>query len=69
MYKESFAEKLKKARKNAGFTQEEAATEVGIPRPTLANYEVGRTEPDLETLGLLIDFYDIEARWLLGTKN
>ena len=69
MYKEGFAEKLKKARKNCGFTQEEVAAETKIPRATIANYELGRTEPDIETLGILIDFYKIDSRWLLGTEN
>ena len=49
--------------------QEEIATELKIARSTLANYETGRTEPDIETLGKLIDFYEIEARWILGTKK
>lgn len=69
MYSESFGSKLKKARKNAGFTQVETALETKIPRSTLANYELGRTEPDIETLGMLIDFYNIEAHWLIGTKK
>lgn len=69
MYKDGFAEKLKKARKNSGFTQEEVANETKIPRSTLANYELGRTEPDIETLGILIDFYNIDSRWLLGTQK
>lgn len=69
MYKEGFAEKLKKARKKTGFTQEEVAKETNIPRSTIANYELGRTEPDIENLGILADFYEIETHWLLGTKK
>lgn len=69
MYHESFKEKIKKARLNNGFTQEEVAKEINIPRSTIANYETGRTEPDIETLGILIDFYNIESRWILGTKK
>lgn len=69
MYSESFAAKLRKARKEAGFTQLEASNETKIPRSTLANYELGRTQPDIENLGILIDFYGIESHWLLGTKK
>lgn len=69
MYNESFAAKLKKARKNTGFTQEEVSAETKIPRSTIANYESGRTQPDIENLGTLIDFYETEAHWLLGTKK
>ena len=67
MYKQIFAERLKEARRKTGFTQIEVANETNIPRSTLANYELGRTEPDIETLGKLIDFYGINADWLFGT--
>lgn len=67
MYKEFVNEKLKKARNDTGFTQREVERETGIKQSTLASYEIGRTEPDLETLGVLIDFYGISADWLLGT--
>lgn len=69
MYAEGFASKLKKTRNNSGFTQEEVEKETGIPRSTLAGYEIGRTQPDLETLGILADFYGISVDWLLGTKG
>ena len=69
MYKETFPERLKRARLNTGFTQNETATETGIPRSTLANYETGRTEPDIETLCKLIDFYGACANAVLGTQK
>lgn len=69
MYKETFPERIKKARSKTGFTQEEVAKEVHIPRSTIANYESGRTEPDIETLGTLIDFYQSDANWILSTGN
>ena len=69
MYKELFAKKLKKARENTGFTQVDVSREVKIPRSTIANYETGRTEPDLENVGILADFYGVSVDWLLGTKG
>lgn len=69
LYVETFKEKLIEARKNTGFTQKEVSEELNIPRSTLANYECGRTEPDLETLAKLADFYAVSADWLLGTKG
>lgn len=69
MYQESFPSKLKKARINTGFTQREITKETGIPQSTIANYETGRTQPDIENLGILIDFYNIDANWLIGTCN
>lgn len=69
MYQESFAQKLKKARTAAGYTQIQTAYETGINRSTIASYEIGRTQPDLETLGILADFYCISVDWLLGTSG
>ena len=69
MYKEGFKSKLKKARQNTGFTQREVARETKINQSTIANYETGRTEPDIENLGILADFYGVSADWLLGTRG
>lgn len=69
MYYESFPSKLKSARKEAGYTQIEVTYNIGIPRTTLANYEIGRTQPDIETLGKLADFYCVSTDWLIGTKG
>lgn len=68
MYAESFPSKLKKARTDTGFTQREVAREINIPHSTIANYELGRTQPDIETLGILADFYEVSIDWLVGTK-
>ena len=69
MYAEQFAQKLKIARKNAGYTQIQIMEILGINRNTLAGYETGRTQPDFETLGILADFYEVSVDWLLGTKG
>lgn len=69
MYYESFPSKLKQARKLAGFTQREVTAETGIKQATLAGYEIGRTQPDIETIGILADFYEVSVDWLLGTKG
>lgn len=69
MYAETFASKLKKARNNTGFTQREVAKELKMSKSTIASYETGRTQPDIETLGQLADFYGVSVDWLLGTKG
>jgi transcriptional regulator with XRE-family HTH domain len=66
MYKEGFASRLKKARENTGFTQRDIENELKIKQSTLASYEIGRTEPDIETLGKLADFYGVSTDWLYG---
>lgn len=69
MYYESFPSKLKKARQNTGFTQREVSKEVRIPYSTIANWEIGRTQPDIESLGILADFYGVSVDWLIGTRG
>lgn len=69
MYKETFAQKLKAARKEAGYTQRQVEEITGIKQSSIASYEIGRTEPDIETLGRLADFYLVSCDWLIGTKG
>lgn len=69
MYKEMFSQKIKKARKEIGFTQREVSEATGIPQSTIAYIETGKREPDLEKLGILADFYGVSIDWLLGTKG
>ena len=69
MYKETFPSRLKKASENTGFTQREVTKETGINQPTIARYETGALEPDIEKLGILADFYGVSVDWLLGTRG
>lgn len=67
MYKENFHNKIKKARNEAGYTQQQVADLTGISRVTITRLESGTREPSLEDLGTLIDFYEVNADWILGT--
>ena len=69
MYKEIFAQRIKKARKDSGFTQREVSADTKIAHSKIAKIETGKQEPDLETLGILADFYGVKVDWLLGTKS
>ena len=69
MYKESFHEKIKKARLKAGYTQIEVSEATGISQSIIAYLETGKREPSLENLGILTDFYETSADWLLGTAG
>jgi len=69
MYFEAFQQKLKKARENKGMLQIEVETATNIKRSTLSGYEIGRTQPDIETLGTLADLYEVSTDWLIGTKG
>lgn len=67
MYREGLGERLKAARKNAGYTQQQVSDIIKIPRNNICRYEKGQREPDIETLGKLIDFYEVSADWVMGT--
>ncbi len=67
MYKELLGTKLKKARNEAGYTQRQIADLLKINQSQLSKIENGQIEPNIETLGTLIDFYEVNADWMLGT--
>ena len=69
MYEEVFPSKIKHARTNTGFTQREVAKETGIKQSTIAKYETGALQPDIEKLGILADFYGVSVDWLIGTAG
>lgn len=67
MYAENFGKRLAKARKDACMTQKEVAEYVETTQSQITKYETQRLEPNIEMLGKLIDLYQINANWLLGT--
>jgi transcriptional regulator with XRE-family HTH domain len=52
-------------RKNKGFTQIELATALSLKRTTIANYESGHTEPNIETILSFSEFFGVDAGFLL----
>lgn len=69
MYKEVFASRLKEARKENLLSQREAAKKLKISKSTIASYEIGRTEPDIETLGKLAQLYCHSIDYFLGLSD
>ena len=56
-----FSDRLKELRKNLELTQAELARQLGIPTSTYTNWEIGRTEPSIQDIFNLIEFFEIEA--------
>ena len=69
MYTEMFSRKLKQARLDAGYTQQQIQDITGVDRRNLSKYENGKLEPNIETIGKLADFYAVSVDWLIGTKG
>ena len=65
----TIAKRLKLLRDKKGLTQKEVSSLTGIVRATLANWEIGRTEPDLGALKLLAEFYETSTDYILGLTD
>jgi HTH-type transcriptional regulator immR len=63
-----FAERLKQARKNAGYTQQKAAEALDLATRSYQRYEAvnGQCEPPLSTLVEMADLFNVSTDWLLG---
>ena len=64
-----FGELLASLRKERGVLQKEVATYLNVTVATISNYEKGVHSPDLETLILLADFFDVSTDYLLQRTN
>lgn len=64
-----FGELLATLRKERGVLQKEVATYLNVTVATISNYEKGVHAPDLDTLILLADFFDVSTDYLLQRTN
>lgn len=58
-------DRIKEIRKEAGLTQTEFATALGLGRQAVAFYEGGYREPTGPTINLVCDKFRINKKWLL----
>jgi len=61
-----FSQNLRRARKAAGLTQQQLADRLHVTRQSVSSWELGRTEPDLQTLTELAEVFGTGAGALLG---
>lgn len=64
-----FAIMLKSLREEFGLNQTELAKKLGMTRSRYANYELGIREPDLDTLELISDFFNVDVDYILGKTS
>ena len=62
----SFKEMLKYLRVRDNLSQAELADKLGVAKSTISMYEVGKREPDFETLEAIADFFNVDMNFLLG---
>ena len=66
MFKENFTKNLKRARQTAKMTQQEVADNLNTSRSNITKYENGTLEPNIETIGMLAEIYNVSTDWLFG---
>ncbi len=64
-----FAERLKELRKEKNMTQVQLAETLGVSKGTIAMWEIGKREPNFETLNRLSDIFDKRIDYILGYSN
>ena len=61
--------KIKNARIQANFTQEQVAEALSVSRQTISNWETGKTYPDIVSVVKMSDLYNISLDRLLKEKK
>lgn len=65
----TFKDMLKYLRNRSNLSQSELADKLGVAKSTISMYEVGKREPDFETLELIADFFNVDMNFLLGKSD
>ena len=60
-----FKDRLREARLSKGMTQAELAERIGVVKSTVAGYETGRSEPNMEKFAQIMSVLNIDANSLL----
>lgn len=62
----SIADRIKDARKRAGYTQKELARVLSVKPATVSAWEVGRNEPSIEMMKRIADVLGVTFEYLAG---
>lgn len=65
----SFNERLFELRHQLDLSQAELANRIGVNKQTISQYERGVRRPDLDTLSILCDFFNVSSDYILGKSN
>ena len=60
----SFGERLREKRKENNLTQKQLAEIIGVAKSTVAGYESGHSEPDMEKIVKIMGALDVDANYL-----
>ena len=62
----TFKDMLKYLRNRDKLSQSKLAEKLGVAKSTISMYEVGKREPDFETLEAIADLFNVDMNFLLG---
>lgn len=56
---------IKQLRKDKGINQEQLAEQLHVTRQAVSNWETGKTQPDIETLTGIAEFFGVSLEYLI----
>lgn len=65
----SLAERLRRAREQAGLSQGQVAKRMEYSRPTISEIEAGNRKVSAQELTRFAELYDVSETWLLGKND
>ena len=63
----TFSERIKQLRNDR--SQQDVADSIGVTKNKWSTWELGKYEPDLETLTLICEKFNVSADWILGLQD
>lgn len=60
---------IKRLRQDKGMNQEQLADQLHVTRQAVSNWETGKTQPDIETLTKIAEYFDVSVEYLIYGKE
>jgi len=60
---------IKTLRKKKRMTQEQLAEKLNVTHQAVSNWETGKTQPDIETLTRIAEYFGVSVEWLIYGKD
>ena len=62
----TFGETLKRLRQRKNISQDELAKELNVKQYVISSWEIGRSEPNIEQIKFLSNYFNVPTDYLLG---
>ena len=60
---------IKRLRQDRGMNQEQLAEQLHVTRQAVSNWETGKTQPDIEMLVKIAEYFDVSVEYLIYGKE